>query len=58
MQSQNRESIYRQVIEAISRNDARALDQLLSEQLIDHHPIQPYSCVRSTSAETKSSSAR
>lgn len=39
MQSQNRESIYRQVIEAISRNDASALDQLLAEQLIDHHPI-------------------
>jgi steroid delta-isomerase-like uncharacterized protein len=39
MQPQDRESIYRQVIDAISRNDAMALDQFLAEYLIDHNPI-------------------
>ena len=31
--------MYRQVIDAISRNDASALNQFLAEQLIDHNPI-------------------
>jgi steroid delta-isomerase-like uncharacterized protein len=39
MQSPDHESIYRRVIEAISRNDAIALDQFLAEDLIDHNPI-------------------
>ena len=39
MQPQDRESIYRQVIDAISLNDAPALDQFLAEHVIDHNPI-------------------
>ena len=39
MQPQDRETVYRQVIEAINRNDAAALDQFLAEHLIDHNPI-------------------
>ena len=39
MQVQDRESIYRQVIDAISHNRADVLDQFLSEHLIDHNPI-------------------
>ena len=39
MQALDREFIYRQVIDAISRNDTAALDQFLSAQLIDHNPI-------------------
>jgi len=39
MQRQDREFIYRQVIEAISRDDALALDQFLAEGLMDHNPI-------------------
>ena len=36
---QDRESIYRQVIDAISRDEAAALDSFLVEDLIDHNPI-------------------
>jgi steroid delta-isomerase-like uncharacterized protein len=39
MQLQDRRSIYRQVIDAISRNDTAVLDQFLAEELIDHNPI-------------------
>lgn len=39
MHLQDRESIYRQVIDAVSRNDAMALDRFLAEELIDHNPI-------------------
>lgn len=39
MQPQDHESIYRQVIDAINRNDATALDQFLAEHLTDHNPI-------------------
>lgn len=39
MQPQDRESIYLQVIDIISRDDALALDQFLAEGLIDHNPI-------------------
>ena len=36
---QDRESIYRQVIDAISHSDTTVLDRFLAEQLIDHNPI-------------------
>jgi steroid delta-isomerase-like uncharacterized protein len=39
MQFWDRASIYRQVIEAISRNDGTVLDQFLAQELIDHNPI-------------------
>ena len=39
MQKIDYESIYRKVIDAISRNDETLLDQFLDEQLIDHNPI-------------------
>ena len=39
MQRNDYESIYRKVIDAISRNDETILDQFLDEQLIDHSPI-------------------
>jgi steroid delta-isomerase-like uncharacterized protein len=39
MQGQSRESIYRQVINAISRNDEKALDEFLAEHVVDHNPI-------------------
>src|SRR5215217_5838901 len=39
MQALNRETIYRQVIDAISRDNTTVLDQFLSEQLLDHNPI-------------------
>lgn len=34
----NHESIYRQVIGALNRNDVSVLDQFLAEHLIDHNP--------------------
>jgi steroid delta-isomerase-like uncharacterized protein len=39
MQIQDHESIYRQVIDAISRADETVLDQFLAEDLSDHNPI-------------------
>ena len=39
MQLQDRKFIYKQVIDAISRNDEAVLDLYLSEELIDHNPI-------------------
>ena len=34
MQAQQREAIYHQVIDAINRNDAAALDRFLAEELV------------------------
>ena len=39
MELQDREAVYRQVIDAINHNDAHALNQFLAEDLIDHNPI-------------------
>ena len=46
MQPKARESVYRQVIDAINRNDTRILDQFLAEELIDHNPITDQSLGR------------
>jgi steroid delta-isomerase-like uncharacterized protein len=39
MQPGDSVSVYRAVIDAINRNDAAALDDLLADQLIDHNPM-------------------
>ena len=39
MQPRDSVLVYRYVIDAINRNDAAALDDVLAEQLIDHNPI-------------------
>ena len=47
MPLQDRESIYRQVIDVINRNDTGALNYFLAEDLIDHNPIPGQSPGRS-----------
>jgi predicted ester cyclase len=46
MRSAEREIIYLQVIDAISRNDPEALDLFLAEHLIDHNSIPGQSAGR------------
>lgn len=50
MQLQDRISMYRQGIDAISRKAAAVLDQFLAEELIEHSsiPVTHPDCIRPT----------